>query len=284
MLPTTESQNAEPAHKLLTALYGRIPALHDIEKMLEETPPGEIGLMIENEPLVIFLLDYYLRLFDPELGGRIVSHPDFTLDQTEDLYSCQLIRYYRSNLTTELDQNYSSIFESYWSRTSKSKLFELFRKMLTGSRNRVYASILLQNFSTDELDLLVKEQSIKSVALLDLFKIMGKHIQEMFRSNFDLFDYILTLAHQLGDTEYLQFLEEFTVFNVRLRIASSYLDDIRLLLDKDGHPPFKELSEMVIGIPREVRQMVLFFFVQEGIIPETMASSFMKFSSFLAIP
>ncbi len=253
--------------ELYKQLSSGMPAIKRMEQLLREVEPSLISTIIEAEPETVFILDYYFRLFDTSVGARIVSDPNVSVHVLVELFNCQIVRFYRVNLDESgYNAAYSSLRESYWRDISRERLLELFRTLIaTGEGNRLSAVVILQNMDLQDLKMLRKEQS---QSLLEFFKSF-QDFESVIKDNLNLYDYIYKLALEAGDDDFLRFLDEFTTFIVRLRIAQSFIMEAEDYLGPDGKIPFKQVVEMVRTIPSESLDITLQMLHRQGYVEET---------------
>lgn len=251
------------------------PPIHSIEHELRDIDPTIISTMIRSEPETVFLVDYYFRLLDPTIGGRLLSDASFEVETLGELFNCQVIRYYRRNLDApNYDESYASIIESYWKFVSRERLIELFRFMIVSGRSAAFSAVLmLENLDTENLQLLRSLQEMKNTAILEVFKGLGKGVTKMISSNLDLFDFIYRLASDMNDLDYLKFLDDYTNIIVQLRIAQSMADVAKSRIDSSGKIPLKSLVELIREVPVTSMEVTLQLLKQRNLIDEKTADS-----------
>jgi hypothetical protein len=265
-------ENSDKRTNLFQLLDATIPNLNDIEKELKSIEPEIISQILDENPESVYIFDYYFRLFSPEIGSRIINHEKFSIQHTIELFNCQLIRYYRVNLfTVDWEIKNESILKSYWTKVKRFKLVEIFKFLhKSGKVNQPYSILILKRLNHTNILELIKGKDIKSKALLDLFKNLGENIKDMIAEDFDLVPHIFALASELGDTQYLEFLDEYTMLTVQLRIAQSLLEEAEQYVDESGKIAFPKLIEVVKNMPKDCLDLTLQMFEQKGYIDKNL--------------
>lgn len=263
--------------RLYRLLNQAMPPLHQIEKELRAIRPGLVGDLLLREPETVFIIDYYFRLFDQDLGGGIISAPDFEIGAAVELYNCQVVRYYRSHLNSQdHDFRYASLLESYWSKVEREKLLLILKTLITGGKSNLFSIVMiLQGMDISRLNFLSRDANVKSQAMLDLFKNIGDGVFDLIANNLDLYDFIYKIASDLKDEDYVGFLDEYTRFIVQLRIGQTLVEDGRRHADRSGKIPFKDLVEMLPMIPEESLEITLQLFEQKQLIDAETAKGLM---------
>lgn len=261
--------------ELYNLMEERMPPLAKIKSCLEAIEPRIVSDMLISEPEIVFLLDYYFRLFQPELAARFINSEDFDLVAAVELYDCQVIRFYRANIdSTDHDSEYSSIMDSYWSSVSSNRLLEIFKAILShGKSINPSALLLLQKLDVDSLEKVQEIENFQSKGMLQLFKNLGTGVLDIISNNLDLFDFLFQLSAEHGDTDYIKFLEEYTRFVVQLRIAQNMVEDGGNLVAEGGKIPLKDLIELIETIPDEALELTLQLLLHRNYIDEKTITS-----------
>ena len=262
--------------ELYLYLNESFPPIKRIEQILKEIEPRVISELIESEPETTFILDYYFRLFAPEIGARIISHPDLEIKSLIELYNCQVIRYYRVNLNREeYKADYASLLNSYWQNIEKNRLMELFKALITaGDSNRLSAMMILENMSSEDLRYLPEEQS---ESMLKFFKSLKEDFKNLVEDNLDIYDFVLGLAVDSGDADTLELLDGYTNLAVQMRIAQNFIEDSMKTLDSSGKVPFKTLVNLVNDAPAESLELTLQILTRNGMVEPGTIESLEKF-------
>ena len=254
---------------------------------MQNIEPALVSQMIAAEPELVFMLDYYFRLLDPQVGARIVSADEFSVASALELFNCQILRYQRTHLAgTEgnYDFAYASMLESYWRVVKKEKLTEVFQQLLQlGTNNHFAALLILQQMNLDNLIFMQKDPDFRSPAMLELFKNLGGNVQKLISENLDLFDFVYRLASDLNDEDYLAFLDEFTGFVMEIRIGRTLADDAAKHLDEHGKVPLNTVVHLLDGIPPESRRITLEIMRQRGHIDPRLMDGLMALQAELGL-
>ncbi len=254
------------------------PPVNQIKQALESVEPALVAELVENEPEVTFLVDYYFRLLPDHVGARVVSAPEFTLRAALELFNCQILRYQRRSLhSDDYDVAYASMMESYWREVNPEKLTQIFQEMLNlGKSNHFAALMILQQMDLDNLVFMQQQPQFRSKAMLALFKDLGGNVRKLISENLDLFDFVYRLASDVDDQQYLGFLDEFTSFIMEIRIARTLADDAARRADERGKVPLNTLVHLLDGIPDESRRMTLELLRQRGHIDPGLMQGLMQ--------
>lgn len=247
-----------------------MPALSKIENALRNTSAKDISDLIQNEPDTIFLIDYYFRLFQPEVAAKIINDPEFDRRACVELYDCQVIRFYRSNLYTEEREFFdSSLLDTYWKHVENERLIDIFQGLVSGTRTiNPSAILILQELDISRLKFLRKGEQFQSHAMLELFKNMGEGVLNIIANNLDIFDFIYEISVDHKDEEYIKFLDDYTKFVVQLRIAQTMVEDGERMAKESGKIPLKDLVDMITMIPDEALEITLQLLLQRKFIDE----------------
>ena len=264
----TISDNGAGKEKLMELLDKRVPPLHLIRAELLHIHPARLAWILGNNPELVFFIDYYFRIFEPEIGAKIISHFAFPVEFAADLFKCQILRAYQANLrNANADLKDARIMDSYWALVSQNKLLQLFEFLHRRDEgSKAYAILIFRKLKYEEIAQLLEHQEIKSSMLLDLFKQIGPDIKDMIAGDFDLFDVVFQLASELKDTGYLEFLEEYITLTVRMRIAQSRGEVAKNYIDQDGTLPLPQLIQILRDIPLEYMGTTLNYFIQKKYI------------------
>lgn len=256
------------------------PPIARIRNELEAADPAVVAAMLLEEPETVFLMDYYFRLLPREVGARLISDPRFNESAAIELFNCQIIRYFRSNWESrQYDVAYASILESYWTGVDKEKLARIFGALLqAGKSSHGAALLILRQMNLDSLLFLQQAPGFNSPAMLNLFKELGSGVEQLLQENLDLFDFVYRVAQDLKDQDYLQFLDEFTMFIVQLRVARTLADDIERHARESpgGKPPLALLVRMLEDMPGSAQRISLELLKQRGLIEPGLAQSLLS--------
>ena len=254
-----------------------VPRLGKIKQAILHTEPAVIQELIREEPLSIFILDYYLRKFESTVAEHVINHPDLPLETLVELFNCQIIRYFMSNTYKE-EKSYATrvhFMDSYWSRLSREKLQDLFQALLqAGESNQISALGIMGNLSIQDLSLLRGNQS---QVLMDFIKNRRGELGKYLTANLDLFDFLHKEARNLEDQEMLAVLDEFTELIVLLRISNSFADEGRELADENKQIAFVDLVDLIKRIPPDSAEMTMRLLERDGYIGKEIMLNLMRF-------
>jgi hypothetical protein len=255
--------------------------LNRMKSVMEITEPGFISRMIQAEPETVFLIDYYFRLFPGEVAGRILNDPGFSLESLTELFNCQIIRFYRSELEPKsYDKNYSSLGMTFWKFVDKNKLMQLLSHKLEQPAGMKPSIVyILQELNVEQLEKLAHNELIQSKKMLEIFKNFGEKIIDIIALNLDLFDFIQTISSDLEDYEYMEFLNGLTRFIVQLRIAESMVEESKSFVTDKGRIPLKELIDLLEMVPADSLQMTLHLLLKRDYIDESTINSIKQLKS-----
>lgn len=261
----------------MTLLNQPFPPIKRIRELLTVIAPGEVAEVLKSEPNASFQLDYYLRLFEPEIGGRIISHPDFTMEALIELFNCQMIRFYGKHLdeSSEIAITDDVLLDSFWKELRKEKLLRLFKELITtGKSNIVAAYMLLKSMNQKDMEYIGKTHA---VSILDFFKRTKNNFESFLLNNLELYDFIYKLAREQNDTEYLEFLKQYTRLAMSLRMAQNYADEAEMSnLTPEGTIPLKELVNIIQDAPNETFELTLNILVQRGLVGEGIKNGLLR--------
>lgn len=263
--------------ELFALLNEPIPALRKIESCLRVTPPAVLAEMIEAEPESTYIIDYYLRLFEPEVGERFVNAPDMPAPILAELFNCQVIRHYLAAMTVDPARPPPSLKSSYWSHIGRERMTQLFKQLLGKSDSaRFSAVMILQRMELSDLRFL---SSAETSTVLDYFRTMGPEFADAIARNLDLYDYLYRVARDRSDGEYLEFLDQYTNFVVQLRVAENLTQEAQRLAEADGMIPFRNLVALVEGAPPDSIELMLKILVHRKFVSEETAKSLLSYRS-----
>ena len=263
--------------ELYALLNQPIPALRKIETCFRATPPCVVAEMIEAEPESTYIVDYYLRLFDPEVGERFINSPDIPASTLAELFNCQVIRHYLAAMTNDPDRATPSLRSSYWSSIKRDRMTELFKRLLgTSESARFSAVMILQRMQLSDLRVLSESETS---TVLEYFRSMGPGFTDAVARNLDLYDYLYRTAKDRSDGEYLEFLDQYTNFVVQLRVAENLTSEAQLMADAQGLIPFRNLVALIEGAPDDSAELMLKILVHRKYVSEETAKSLLAYRS-----
>ena len=261
--------------ELYALLNQPIPALRRIESCLRSTSPAILAEMIQAEPESTYIIDYYLRLFDPEVGERFVNSPDIPAEILVELFNCQVIRHYLAAMTTDPSREPPSLRSSYWSSIHRERMTELFKGLLgTSESARFSAVMILQRMQLSDLRFLNPSETS---TVLDYFRGMGPGFTDAVARNLDLYDYLYRVAKDRSDDGYLEFLDQYTNFVVQLRVAENLTAEAQNMADPGGLIPFRNLVALIEGAPDDSTELMLKILVHRKFVSEETAQSLLEY-------
>lgn len=258
-----------------------MPPLNKIEGELRVIDPSAVSMMIHEEPETVFLVDYYFRLFERNLAARIINHEEFTMEALQELYNCQVIRFYRANIHKEDNEAINiSLGDTYWGGLNSSRLMELLKMMMrSGKSVNISAIMILQELNSDMLAKIQQQKEFRSKAMMELFQRLGGDLLGTLAGNLDLFDFIYGICMEEGDSEFLTFLDEYTKFIVQLRVAQTIVEDSRDYVDEKGMISLRDLFTLLDMVPDDALDVTMELLFQRGYIDKKMESSIKKLRS-----
>ncbi len=261
--------------ELFRLLNEPIPALHRIERCLREIEPAVVAEMIEAEPEATYIIDYYLRLFEPEVGARIINSNDVPPNTLADLFNCQVIRHYLAAMTQDNARPQPSLLGSYWGHIHRDRMTELFKRLVgTSESARFSAVMILQRMQLADLRFLSEDETS---TVLQYFRGMGPGFADAIARNLDLYDYLYRVAKDRSDRDYLEFLDNYTNFVVQLRVAENLTAEAQLLADEKGQIPLSGLVQLIQGAPDDSAELMLKILVHRGFVSTAMARGLLEF-------
>ena len=266
-------------NSLYECLNETFPSFKQIQRVLSEVEPLDISRYIDQDPNSVFTFDYYFRMFQPEVGGRIINHNDFSVINLVELFNCQLIQFYLKHPREDAQSlQIENLLGSYWSKLEKSRLLNLFQELIaTGNNIGVAAYLLLKNLDHDDLHVI---ENLRAREVLEFFKKSRKDFKKFLLNNLDLFDFIHKLARDHNDHEYLDFLNQHTAYAITLRLAENYSEEAEGLLDENGKIPLKELVCLINEIPNDSVELTLEIMVNRGLISPGIMNGIMRFKKY----
>ena len=243
--------------KLFTLLDSDIPALKQIQRVLDEVNSGTVGALLKQEPTFAHILNYYFDLFDSTIGARIINSPDLPVVSLKYLFDAQMGRYYTSSQAGNYEYSHRFFMESYWRYLGEERLMYLFKSLLKDDDSSIVSAVmLLPKINPGSMDLLSRRQI---VSLLETFSKKEDSFRFLIQINPDIFDTLYRLARELGETDnpYIDFLDAHAAYTVQLRISQLYLSEAEKHLDEEGRLPFKELVRLLKRIPGDAIELTL---------------------------
>ncbi len=255
--------------------------LQRMKVLLDTADPRIISEMVTAEPDTVFLLDYYFRLFPDETAGRILNDPGISLNVLREFYNCQVIRFYRQKLEPGMHpETYDSLSETYWKSVNRERLLHLLTDRIGSESDiRESAVYILQELSSEELEILSESGPETSARLLSVFRQLGEGAMDVITRNTDLFDFLQILSAELEDHEYIDFLNRMTRFIVQLRIAEGLVEDSKSRTGNEGRITLKDLVKFLEMVPPEAMQITLKLLLRRGYIDEGTIESLKQLKS-----
>ena len=247
-------------NRLYELLKLPIPPLSKIADLLRVIEPVQVHELLENDPESIHTMDYYFRLFSPEIGGRILSHPDFSMKMILELIK------YQAKLHTDENGKFTGYSEdtsldSYWNYLTAEKMRDLFSFMLRAESNYIILAFVLFNKLKNKNLFAVGNRQVQ--VLLDYFIESGENYENFIINNPALYDHMRKLAGKMDDNKYILYLESFAPFAARLSMAETFTEEAENHLDCNGFLPLRELVEIINSVPKECIEMTLELLVQK---------------------
>ncbi len=258
-MSTTESQ--EKLKDLQKLLYDSVPKIKQIQSAIIEVHPGLISLEIEKDVGFAYLMDYYFKYLDKYEIRNLIQHPSFSQKALSELFFCHITSIHKAKL---LKKDVPKMFGSYWRYLSKPQYATLLKNTLSRTWNLEPAKELLARIDLAHIKLLTKSGTIQEEKILNLFKSLGPDIKKVFSEDINLYDYAFGLAADASDTEFLDFLESYTMLFVQLRIASSFVTEVEKLVEKTGRRlSFSELFNFFANVPSDTLEVCLEIFTDK---------------------
>jgi hypothetical protein len=255
--------------KLDKELLSSIPNFKSVEEALYETPPVLVSSAILDVGFA-YLLDYYLRYISEGTVRKLLQNPVFSKDALVELFYCQVTAYHKAILQ---HKPAPELISSYWTFLSKAEYAILFKHLIKQTTNVELFKNLLLKIDLVHLRMMTKSGTMPSKDVLNFLRKLGPEIKRVVAKDMNIYDFAFDLAVNHSDTEFLNFLEEYTAVFVQLRVASFVVDDIEKEIKQNGKVNYMFLLEKSSNIPRDSLELTLGIFKDKGWISENEAKT-----------
>jgi hypothetical protein len=256
------NENNEKLKLLQDLVYDPVPKLKQIQAALEDVHPGVLSMEIEQDSGFAYFMDYYFRFMDKFTMRTILQHPSFSLEALTELFFFQITAIHKAKI---LNLPEPELFGNYWSYLSKAQYAALLKNTIARTGNLESAKVLLTRVDLAQIKLLTKSGTIKEEKILQLFKSLGSDLMKVFSEDVNLYDYAFGLAAAASDTDFLNFLEGYTMLFVQLRIASSFVTEVERAMEQKGERlSFSELFNFFANVPKDTVGVCLEVFTNKG--------------------
>ncbi len=270
--------DSEKFKELLELIYAPVPKLKQIEKSIESVHPAILSMEIEKDVGFAYMMDYYFRMLDEGIVKKILQNPLFTQLALQELFYCQITSLHKAKL---LKRPMPELISSYWKLLSKAQYAILLKDSIHRTWNLQPARELLPKIDLVHIKLLTGSGGVSAQRMLNLFKSLGSDIKKIFSEDMNIYDYAFGLAVDESDQEFLNFLEDYTILFVQLRIVSSFTEEMdRLIQKKGGRLEFAEVHHFFSNIPLDSIELTLEIFQDKAWI--TKSESNLILESYLA--
>jgi hypothetical protein len=247
---------------LKTYVYESVPKLKKIEQELDYVHPASLSLEIETDVGFAYMMDYYFRIIDPLVVKKILQNPLFSQKALTELFYCQITAIHKSKL---LNRPKPELISSYWKLLSKAQYAILLKSTIQRTWNLEPAKNLLGRVDLVHIKMLTGSGGVESTKILQLFKSLGSDIKKVFSEDMNIYDYAFGLAVDESDMEFLNFLEEYTMLFVQLRIASGFAEDMEKWIQKNKkNPSYTDLHYFFANVPPDSLQVTAEIFLDKG--------------------
>jgi len=258
----TVSNHPDKIKELLELVYEPVPKLKKIELVLGEIHPATLSDEIEKDVGFAYMMDYYFRLTDKFTVKSILQNPMFSHAALTELFYCQITAIHKAKL---LHKPVPDLISSYWSYLSKAQYAVLLKNTISRTWNLEPAKGLIARIDLVHIKMLTKSGTVDPSRMLHLFKSLGSDIKKVFSEDMNIYDYAFGLAVDGSDTEFLSFLENYTMLFVQLRIASSFADEMdKAILAKGSNLSYPELHGFFANVPQDSLEVCLEIFRDKG--------------------
>ncbi|MDZ4725435.1 MAG: hypothetical protein SH817_04720 [Leptospira sp.] len=260
--------------ELFSLVYDNVPKLKLIENVLSDIHPAVLSNEIEKDVGFAYLMDYYLRFMDESLIKKILQNPLFSSKALSELFYCQITSIHKAKL---LNRPIPELFSSYWKYLSKPQYAVLLKNAISRTWNLEPAKGLLSRIDLVHIKMLTLSGAVNQDEILNLFKSLGNDLTKVFSEDVNLYDYAFSLAVDKSDTEFLNFLESYTMVFVKLRIASSFVSEIeKSMTKKGGKLSYVELYHFATNIPSDTIDVCLEIFKEKEWLTQSEADQISK--------
>jgi hypothetical protein len=233
-----------------------IPNFTRIAEAIEKTPPSILSLAITNDMGFTYLIDYYFRHIDNRIVKSILQHPMFEHEALKELFSCQVTAYDKALIQ---GKPLPDLFSSYWSNLSKAEYAILFQTLVKSQSNTFVLKGILEKVDLVHIRMMTASGTIKSDQLLSFFKNLGSDLQKFAAKDMNIYDFAVDLAITNSDETFLNFLDEYTLVFVQLRMVASFVEEVESQIKKNNGKNLTYLEIMTIcsHIPKDCIEVTL---------------------------
>jgi hypothetical protein len=253
----------ENQFKALDELFeSTIPNFNRIGEEVERLSPAVIAVRILEDASFSYLMDYYFHYIDVRVVKKTIQNPLFGYDALIELFYSHMISIEKAIL---LNRKVPELFDSYWKSLSKAEYAILFKHIIKKTSDIQIAQNLFQKLDLLHLRMMVNSGALKSENILTVFKQIGPEIKKLVVKNMGVYDFAFELAVNNSDNDYLNFLEEYTTLFVKMRLASSFVENVdKEIKEKNRNLSFQELHKICGQIPNDCLLVALEIFEDRG--------------------
>ncbi len=243
------------------------PQITRIERALGQLQPEELARLLAKNPLAAFLTDYYFRLLPVNLALKFVEAPDLGANSRITLFSCQLVRHYRSNLERPAGSARVPLIDSYWRNLTAPTFVELYLNLQkSGALEDREAREWLSVVDFAHLSALLESPELDPAQSLALFRNANDRELSELSKNIDLFDFIYRLARRADDRAFIDRLDVYADQIILMRTARAITEDVARRVDASGKLPLATLARLVENSADESFRMALALLEERGLI------------------
>lgn len=252
--------------RLQKLLESPIPKFKQIEEEFSVVPPALLSVEILKDPVFAYLVDYYFRFIDEQVVRRIIQNPMFEPKALGELLFCNITSNAKSKMQNAPSKG---VFESYFKYADKAQIAILFKALVKRTSSHDLAKEMIQKMDLNHLKMMTKSNTLPKDAVFLFFKKLGKDLHTLVTHDMNYYDFVFDLASNVNDQEYLQFLEEYTIVMVQIRVAQTFLHQLEELgREKNKKPGLVEIQSMLESIPTDCLELTLDIFKEKGFISE----------------
>ncbi|MDX1957266.1 MAG: hypothetical protein SFU98_01770 [Leptospiraceae bacterium] len=256
--------------KLDRELISSMPNFKAIEEAIFKTPPVYISSAILDDVGFVYLIDYYLRYMSETTIKKLLQSPVFSKDALVELFYCQVTAYHKAILQKK---PLPELISSYWTYLTKAEFAILFKHLIKQTTNVDLFKNLLLKVDLVHLRMMTKSGTMPSSNVLNFLRRLGPEIKKVVAHDMHIYDFAFDLAVNHSDTEFLNFLEEYTSVFVQLRVASFLVEEIEKEVKLNGKLNYMYMLEKSSSIPRDSLELTLGIFKEKGWISENEAKT-----------
>jgi hypothetical protein len=243
------------------------PQINRIERALGQLEPAELARLLRRNPLAAFLTDYYFRLLPVNLALKFVEAPDLGAEGRITLFSCQLVRHFRSNVERAAGSPPAPLIDSYWRNLTAPTFVELYSNLRkSGALEDREAREWLGVADFAHLNALLEAPDLDAGLTLALFRETSDRELAELSKNIDLFDFIYRLARRADDRRFIERLDVYADQIILMRTARAITEDVARRADAGGKLPLATLARLVENSADESFRMALSLLEERGLI------------------